>query len=69
MSRKRTKAFGYFPAFFVYSPILFCHKAVDRKNILCYANTTTNIAMIIVATIDVSMTVVALSVGDETEST
>ena len=43
--------------------------AVDRKNILCYANTTTNVAMIIVATIDVSMTVVALSVGYKTEST
>ncbi len=39
-------------------------KCIDRRVLLCYPDTTTDIAMIIVATIDVAMSVEDNETGD-----
>ncbi len=39
-------------------------KCIDRRVLLCYPDTTTDIAMIIVATIDVAMSVEDDGTGD-----
>lgn len=39
-------------------------KCIDRRVLLCYPDTTTDIAMIIVATIDVTMSVEYNGTGD-----
>ena len=51
----------YFDCFFFYAQLSFSEKSIDRVYFLCYFYTTTNVAMIIVATIDVALPVVERS--------